>query len=1035
MTIVIFPVERSAAASLTISDSSSSPVSLSGNDTLTVDSAGALATGDEKAVTLSDPSAISITTAAGSTISGDDDGIHASSTTDGSGTISIVNDGTIHSTGGQSIDLDDVSASGVTTTITNGATGQLISDNADGIRPGNNATVINNGLISASGATGESHDGIDFQQYSGTVINKSGGVITGERHGITSSTNVDVTNEAGGTIIGRNGSGVGSDGTGTVVNYGTIIGSYDGSGPGDGDGVDIDGDFSVTNYGTISAQGAAGYDKTGQLNVSEGVALTGSGTLTNEASGVITSTQVGVTLCCNAGTQSFINYGSVYGADVGFRSTQSTVTLTNYGQISSDRFGIDNIANSGLASVLLIDNYGSISGAADALFLENGTTTVLTVHPGSEINGAISLTGSLTVDADTAYTLSGALSGTGDFTKTGNGTLVLAGDASGYSGAVTVSAGALESTASGFGSGAITDNASLVLAQKQDGTLTNTVSGTGSLLKTGSGDLTLTAENTYSGDTTVEAGTLTVSGSVAQSAVSVENGATLTGTGTTGATSVQAGGTLNTAVSGVGTQFHVNGNLGLQSGSDYVAAVGTSGNASQTVVSGALNIGQSTLIADSAAGAVLTKDSQYTLITAAGGISGAFSSFQSNLINPYYFLSPTLAYSTDSVSLLMARNSRSYASAAVTRNEYGVGSALDTMSGSSVINAIEGLDERGARHAYNALSGEIHASARTNLIQDAFYIRNAALDRLQTADCVSGVSYSTVKTSDLAGHSTAGCDNRGAALWGTAYGAWGRNGGGGNAGATHHATGGFIIGADTMAFETWRIGGLVSYGHTSFDTGAVNSSGHSDDVSVGGYAGTHWGHIHFKLGAFYSWDMLSAVRTAAIAGYRDRLSSSYPGGTAQSFGDLSYRFHVGKTAEVEPFANVAYVNVHTNHYRENGGAAALEGRAMDTGTTYSTFGVRGGASFRLGGITLTPNASLGYRHTYGLVTPTTHEAFRSGSSDFEAAGALLARDAAVLNAGMSTRLTDRVDVGLSYIGQYGRNYTDSGLRGKVTLKF
>ncbi|WP_204351102.1 hypothetical protein, partial [Serratia marcescens] len=83
------------------------------------------------------------------------------------------------------------------------------------------------------------------------VNNRAGGTISGARHGITADTDITVVNEAGATIIGRNGSGVGSDGTATVTNYGTIIGAYAGPGNiftntgaasvnGDGDGVDID---------------------------------------------------------------------------------------------------------------------------------------------------------------------------------------------------------------------------------------------------------------------------------------------------------------------------------------------------------------------------------------------------------------------------------------------------------------------------------------------------------------------------------------------------------------------------------------------------------------------------------------------------------------------------------------------------------------------------------------------------------------------------------------------------------------------------
>jgi fibronectin-binding autotransporter adhesin len=76
------------------------------------------------------------------------------------------------------------------------------------------------------------------------------------------------------------------------------------------------------------------------------------------------------------------------------------------------------------------------------------------------------------------------------------------------------------------------------------GALTNTAAGQG-IDKTGNGTLQLTATNTYTGNTTVSAGTLVVNGSITTSPnTSVANGATLGGSGTTGAVTLASGATL-----------------------------------------------------------------------------------------------------------------------------------------------------------------------------------------------------------------------------------------------------------------------------------------------------------------------------------------------------------------------------------------------------------------------------------------------------------------------------------------------------------
>jgi len=251
---------------------------------------------------------------AGGVIQSQDDAIRVTATTlTTTAGFTVDNAGTIWSTGtGQAIDFNDITSG--TVSIINRATGVIRSTGADAMRPGEGATVTNYGLIYSDGAIGSSNDGIDWQSHSGTVINKTGGTISGFRHGITTGAFVSVTNEAGATIIGRNGSGVGSDGTGTVVNYGRITGAYNGSGTGDGDGVDVDFAATITNYGIIEGTGAGGYDSGGRLNNSEGLSI-GGGTIVNY------------------GTISGASYGIVVNNDSnadGTRSGVAATTITNY---------------------------------------------------------------------------------------------------------------------------------------------------------------------------------------------------------------------------------------------------------------------------------------------------------------------------------------------------------------------------------------------------------------------------------------------------------------------------------------------------------------------------------------------------------------------------------------------------------------------------------------------------------------------------------------------------------------------------------
>jgi fibronectin-binding autotransporter adhesin len=173
----------------------------------------------------------------------------------------------------------------------------------------------------------------------------------------------------------------------------------------------------------------------------------------------------------------------------------------------------------------------------------------------------------------------------------------------------------------------------------------------GSIIKAGSGTMTLSAVNTYTGTTAVNSGTLLITGSTSTGAVSVASGATLAGTGTIGgATTVAAGGilapgtggttqgVLNTAnvnFSGAGTL-----SLNLVNGTPNNEGINTTGtfdcsNATLTVAS----------IGSPANGTV------YTIINASTAVSGTFTGLANNSLFTQSGRQFRITYNATSVTL------------------------------------------------------------------------------------------------------------------------------------------------------------------------------------------------------------------------------------------------------------------------------------------------------------------------------------------------------------------------------------------------
>ncbi len=184
-----------------------------------------------------------------------------------------------------------------------------------------------------------------------------------------------------------------------------------------------------------------------------------------------------------------------YNSNLGGSQTQVASVTTNSLKIApsgagqSLALGVNNLTLTG-GGLLLTGNDFSISGA--------GTLAAA---------GGVALT--VGADSGRTLTLSNVVGGNTGLNKIGAGTLVLGNSGNSYTSGTNVYAGTLEGTADTVkGAVSVDTGATVAYNQAAVGILANVVSGTGTLLKKGTDTLRITAANSYTGGTTLTAGTL-----------------------------------------------------------------------------------------------------------------------------------------------------------------------------------------------------------------------------------------------------------------------------------------------------------------------------------------------------------------------------------------------------------------------------------------------------------------------------------------------------------------------------------------------
>ncbi|WP_208948568.1 autotransporter outer membrane beta-barrel domain-containing protein [Segnochrobactrum spirostomi] len=597
------------------------------------------------------------------------------------------------------------------------------------------------------------------------------------------------------------------------------------------------------------------------------------------------------------------------------------------------------------------------------------------------------------------------------------------------------------------GGGLVSLGSRTLVLTNASGTFSGTIAdggydgGTGGALVIAGGTEILSGANTYTGGTAIAQGAaLVVAGSIQGTVLNagwlVDNGSIggtvitsglVSGNGFIGGNLIAASGGIISPGNSVGT-LNVAGAVAFGQGSAYGAQLGPNGTADLINAGGPITIQNGATLLLEAANGTAVGINTLTILKAAGGVNGRFTTVNDDFATQYPFLDFAVAYQPNGLLVQSSRNGVPFTSAAQNPNQAAVAAALDTVPlGTPFMNAVVSLSDATAPAAFNDLSGGIYPSIDTVFQAQSVYLRDAVTGRLRQAFAGLAAPATGPQTAAL-------MPGLLPTVWTQAYGSWGDGEGSNGVADVSRSMGGFVTGLDNPIGDNARIGVAAGYSQSQFESNSLSSSGQSDNYDLAVYGGATFGALGLRVGTSYTWHDLSVNRSISVMGFTNALSSSYDAGTTQVFAEAGYGIST-PYADLEPFAGIAYVSLHTDAMSETGGAAGLQSGSSTQDNTFTTLGLRAAKGFAVNGGTLTASASLGWQYAFGDTTPVSTLSFEAGGSAFQETGIPIARNTALVGVGFDFTATPNVTVGLHYAGQLAGSSQDNAIDGRVSIKF
>lgn len=542
-------------------------------------------------------------------------------------------------------------------------------------------------------------------------------------------------------------------------------------------------------------------------------------------------------------------------------------------------------------------------------------------------------------------------------------------------------------------------NNTLTIATPIEGDQTNGPNSIGGLNKLGRGILKLTGANTYSGMTDIVEGTFNLNGSVAGNTI-VGFGGKLSGNATIAGNLTNSGilapgnsiGTINTKNLVLTPSSLVEIKLASNATNDLIAATETA------QIDGALKV-------IPLPGSFPTVQS-YTIITAAGGRTGTFSTVNSSvpsLMKVIYEPAAVVVEALPTSTLRLDRNAAAAASCYLA-NGFTIGSDVEAVNA-----ALLTLDATGINNSFNQMQPSLFSGLAWSQIENALIVRSSYTQHLEEVN-LSCNCYNNLH------------------VWTEAIGAWQKQHSSRQQFGYTNWMGGATGGVDVVCCNTLRLGIAGSYTHSYMNW--EKSAGHANINSYYGGFYTNWsnqfGYVNATvLGAYSHYRTHRHLHFATI---HRHAKSSHNSWEALAGLEAGFNFDCNTCVEIIPFVRMDYVYLSQQKLAEKG-ANSLDLRVdkVQNQVIQSEFGIiwmgnyiceRSCFSGRF-----LPLIKLSYINDAPLTNRNLHARFVDSSCDFTVKGLRFSRNLGAASLGLTyLNCNETIRITFRYDGKFSSNY-------------